>query len=288
MKTGRLSEKAAMTLTIAAAICIVAAAVIAVVCYRSGGFFAKKPPETAAARALDFKSPVVDYTWPEELTELNLPSYQKDFALYSAFSYAGEEHSLTLVYATRAKIGDIRAHYLELLDAAAENGRNDEGSVNIEGLVRGRKAAVTNYFSEVSTIIRVDVEMTGDAAALIRKKIAAAFPEEALTALPEIAAFAAGSSDSGYVMYDYNTFAEDVYANLPLFSRAYPFNGSPDELKARINALAERFSDPASARISDGEAAIQHGPWLYQIKPLVDGNGTRTALVIQAIPDSKL
>jgi hypothetical protein len=249
---------------------------------------AKKPPETAVARALDFKSPVVDYTWPEELTELNLPSYQKDFALYSTFSYADEENSLTLVYATRAKIVDIRAHYLELLENAAENGRNDEGNLNLTGGVRGRNAAVTNYFSEVSNIIRVDIEMTGDAAALIRKKITDAFPEEALAALPEIAVFASSKSDSGYVMYNYNTFAEDVYANSPLFSRAYPFNGSPDELKEKINALGERFSDPATARISDGEAAIQHGPWLYQIRPLVDGNGTRTALVIQAIPNSKL
>jgi hypothetical protein len=275
-----------MTLTIAVAAGIVAAALVVVALYRSGLVsvpdFIGRPSEKRIARNLDFS----DFRWPEELVELNLPSFQKDFAVYSAFSYSGEYSNLTLVYATRAKLDDIRAHYQRLLENPSVEGRNDEGILNLKGLVRGRIVTVTNYFSEISNLIQVNMEMTGEYAALIRQKVIDSFPEDALAAAPEIAAFASGESSEGYVMYDSNSFAEDIYPNIPLFSRAYAFAGTTEELREKINALGERYTDPARARISEGIAEIQHGPWLYQVKPLESGGQAKVVLVVQDIPES--
>jgi hypothetical protein len=286
MKNRRVSEKTAVIFTITAAACIVLSAVLAVILHRAG-VFAPRLSEKAIAGRLDLTAPDAHGAWPEELAELNLPSYKKDFPIYGAFTYTGRENTLTLVYATRAKIGDIREHYRGLLENASESGSNDEGRLNLTGTAGGREIAVTNYFSEVSVVIRADIQMTGDASDLIRKKITAAFPEHALAGLPEIAAFAANGSDSGYVLYDYNTLAGGPDGNTPVFSRAYFFDGGPDELREQINALGARFTDPASARISGGEAMIRHDGYVYQVKPLVDGERTKVVLVIQAMPGAE-
>jgi hypothetical protein len=276
-----------MALTVAVAAGIVAAALAVVVLYRSGVVVSVRglvlrPSEKRIARNLDFS----DYRWPEELVELNLPSFQKDFAVYSAFSYSGERGNLTLVYATRAKLGDIRAHYWRLLENPGAEGRNDEGVLNLKGLVRDRIVTVTNYFSEVSNLIQVNMEMTGEHAGVIRQKVIDAFPEGALEAAPDIGAFALGESAEGYVMYDSDSFAEDVYPNVPLFSRAYSFAGTMEELKEKINSLGERYTDSAQAKVGEGIAEIKHGPWLYQVKPLEDGGQTKVALIVQRIPGS--
>jgi hypothetical protein len=130
------------------------------------------------------------------------------------------------------------------------------------------------------------MEMTGEYAAMIRRKVIDSFPVDALAAAPDIGAFASGESSEGYVMYDYNSFAEDIYPNVPLFSRAYSFAGTMEELKEKINTLGERYTDPARASISGGIAEIQHGDWLYQIKPLENGGPAKVALIVQRIPKS--
>ncbi|MDR1575953.1 MAG: hypothetical protein LBS37_08110 [Treponema sp.] len=278
-------------LTLLAAAGIVIAALLIVILYRAGfaapwagksfAFtFPGKPSEKRIARNLD----LADSRWPEALVELDIPSCQKDFAVYSAFSYAGERCSLTLVYATRAKLDDIRSHYQEILESPSASGRNDAGVLNLKGFVRERAVEITNYFSEVTNLIQVNVEMTGEYAGLIRQKIIGAFPEEALAA-PGIGGFASGESGEGYVMYDFNPYAPDVYAGAPLYSRAYSFGGTAEALKEKISALAEQYTDPKSAEISGGSAVIKHGGYLYQIKPLENEGEVKTALVVQAIPD---
>ncbi|MDR1930567.1 MAG: hypothetical protein LBQ44_08070 [Treponema sp.] len=277
-----------MALTITAAFLIVAAAAVFVCLYRFTGIFSSgpkslfPPSEKRIARNLDFG----DFRWPEELLELNLPSYKKDFAVFSAFSYSGTENSLTLVYASRAKLDDIRAHYLGLLENPSVGERNDQGVLNLTGTIRGRAVTVLNYFSEVSSLIEVTMEMTGEYTGIIRQKIIGSFPEDALAAAPEIGSFASGESDSGYVMYGFNAFAEDIYANIPVFSRAYGFGGTIEELREKINSLGEQYTDTASAIIGGGTAEIKHDGWLYQVKPLEEGGRIKVALIIQNIPET--
>ncbi|MDR1308194.1 MAG: hypothetical protein LBK74_11550 [Treponema sp.] len=189
------------------------------------------------------------------------------------------------VYATMAAVDDIRLHYLGLLENSLLPDNNGVGVLELSGVVKGRKVRVVNYFSEVSNLIQVDIEMTGEYADTIRRKVIDSFPEEAIAAAPPIAAFASGGAAEGYVMYDYNTFASDVYANAPLFSRAYPFAGTAEELREKINALKDHYTDPANASIGGGIAEIKSGAYLYQVKPVENGAGTRVALVVQTIPE---
>ena len=278
-----MSEKKidrSMRLTIIAAIGIVAAAVVLVCLYRFTGFLNVQPTEKKIARNLDLK----DSQWLDTLMEISLPSYKKDFSLYSAFSNSNGKNTVTQVYATRAELDDVRTHYTGLLDNPHLPEKNDVGVLEISGLLKDRKVKVVNYFSEVSNLIQVEMEISGEYADVIWRKVTDAFPLQALDAPPEIAVFAAGESTEAYVMYNHDPYATDVYANIPLFSRAYVFAGTIEELEEKINALGERFT--SRAVISEGIAEIRHDSWLYQVKPLENFSGVRVALIIQEIPGS--
>jgi hypothetical protein len=267
----------------AAAFLILGAACVLAGLNRFTGVFRPKPSERRIARELDFSDP----SWAERLAELYVPSCEKDFSLYAAFSYAGEKKSLTLVYSTRAGVEAIRTHYIKVLDNSAESGKNDEASLGVRGTAKGRDVRVMNYFSEVANLVRVDLQMDGEYAELIRQKIIRSFPQSAIDAAPEIAALASGQSRDGYVLYDNNLFSMG-HADTPIFSRAYPYGGAGTELKERINALARRFTDPANARIGDGMAEIKHGGYLYMIRPLESGGETLVAVMVQRIPDTSV
>jgi hypothetical protein len=282
-KTGAFEKKAdgPGLFTIIAAALIVTAAVVIVCLNRFTGIFVSGPTEKKIAKNLDLKDPL----WVENLAELILPPYKKDFSIYGAFSYSGERSGVTQVYATRAAVDDIRLHYLGLLENPLAPDSNGAGVLELSGDTKGRRVRVVNYFSEVSNLIRVDIEMTGEYADTIRRKLIDSFPDEALAAAPAIAAFASGGTTEGYVMYDYDTLASGVYANVPLFSRAYTFAGTAEELREKINALADHYGDPARASISGGIAEIKSGAYLYQVKPLESETGTKVALVVQAVPE---
>jgi hypothetical protein len=269
-------------LIVLASVFILGASITVACLNRFTGIFTPKPTEKNIARNLDFTVPA----WVEDLAELNVPSYMKDFSIYGAFTYLGEESTVTLVYSTRAELEAIRTYYTDILDDSWEDGKNGVASLGLRGKVKGRDVRVTNYFSEVANLIRVDIVMDGEYAALIREKIIAAFPQPALDAAPEIAALAAEQSGEGYVLYDNNAFALGNYVNVPIFSRAYPYNGTLAELKARIDALGETFRDPGNALIGEGLAEIKHAGYLYQIKPVEARGQIMVALMVQRIPDT--
>ena len=267
-----------MALTIVVSAAIVAAAVVVVCLYRFTGFFTFKTTEKTIADNLDFN----DSRWIENLIEITLPSYKKDFSIYSAFSAVNGKYYATQVYVTRARLDETRIYYREKLDNPRLPETNDVAVLEISGTINGRNISVINYFSEASNLIQVEMEMSGKNTGLIWRKIIDAFPLQALAEAPEIAAFAEGESTEGYVMYNNDEYATDVYANIPIFSRAYSYNGTMEELKNKINLLKDYYKD--NAVFEECAAAIQHNTWLYQIKALEGFSGIKAALVIQKIP----
>lgn len=274
-----------MVLTIAAAFVIVAAAVLTLNArgvFSLKRIFSLKPTEKRITRNLNLADP----WWVEQFVEISLPPFKKDFSIYSAFSYSSAQNGLVQVYATRAALSDIRSHYEGLLENPRLSENNSVGVLELDGFVMGRTVKVQNYFSEVSNVIQVSMDLSGEYAGIIQRKVTDSFPQEALEAVPELAAFAAGVSTEGYVMYNYNTFDDHSYANVPLFSRAYTFGGTMEELRNKIEGLGERFTDTAAASISNGIAEIKQGAYLYSVSSLESNSGPKAVLVIQEIPQS--
>ena len=267
-----------MIVTIVASCAIVVAATVIVVLYRFTDLLTFTPTEKSIARKLDLNDPL----WVDTLLELSLPPFKKDFPVFSTFFYSDDGITVSQIYATMAKLDDIRAHYLALLENSGVSETDDVAVLDLEGECKGRNVTVTNYFSEVSNLIQVEMEMSGEYADIIRQKVVDSFPVLALSEVPEIAAFTSGRNSEGYVMYSSNAFASDVFADVPLFSRAYSFDGTLDELRRKIDSLSLRSYD--AAVIDNGIAEIKNGAWLYQVKALQSITGVKVILVIQAIP----
>lgn len=280
MMMGNKKTDSLMILTVVVSVGIVLGASVLVVLFRFTDLLALKPTEKRIAKNLDLNDP----EWVETLMELSLPSCEKDFSLCGIFSNSYEKKTVTQVYATRAGLDDIRSHYKSLLENPRLSENNGVGVLEISGEINGRKVLIMNYFSEVSNLIRVEMDISGEYADLIWEKIADAFPSKALAAAPEIADFASGESMEAYVMYSHDIYAADVYADVPLFSRAYSFDGTIAELEEKINSLGEWFT--GSAVISEGIAEIQYDAWLYQVKAVESFSGVKVALIIQAVPKS--
>jgi len=276
---GKIVDKS-LILTITAAIVIVAGSIVFVYLYRYTDLFTLKPTEKRIIQNLDFNDP----DWVDTLVELSLPSIKKDFPIYSIFSYTVNEGTITQIYATRASLEEIRSYYQQLLENFNLPESNSVSVLEIYGELKGRSVTINNYYSEVSNLIRIDMEMSGEDAGIIINKLIGAFPLEALADVPEIAAFAFGESIEGYVMYNSNYFATDFYADIPIFSRAYPFDGTMEELKERIKRLGERFID--NAVTGEGIAEIKLGNWLYQVNALESVSGVKAVLIIQAVPQN--
>jgi hypothetical protein len=276
-KPGPGEKNMAFTITVAVLVLGIA---VTMVCLDRFEVLPPKPTEKSITRKLDLGDP----SWVDRLVELSVPSYKKDFTVYGIFRYLGEETTVSLVYATQAALGDIRAFYLEALDDSLEEGQNHAGSIGVRGRAKGRSVQVYNYFSEVSNLIRVDMEMTGVYASRIRERIITSFPQQAIDSQPAIASLAKGPSVDGYVLYDGNTFSLDSYANAPIFSRAYRYGGTEEESREAINALAVVYTDPMTSRIGKGVAEIKQGDYLYQIKPALAGGETIIAIMVQRIP----
>lgn len=270
------------TFFVIAASCVIVAAALLFVClYRFTDLFAFKPTEKSIARDLDCN----DSQWPDTLMEVTLPSFKKDFPVYCVFSDSNGTHTLTQVYASRADLGDIRSHYSNLLEDPVLPETNSVGVLELSGIRNGRKVKVVNYFSEVSNLIRVDIEMSGEHADAMWRKVTDAFPSRALEEVPGIADFAVGESTEGYVMYNYNEYAADMYANVPLFSRAYAFSGTRAELEARINTLGEQYNGVVVR--GEGSVELRHEDWIYEVRALESFSGVKAALIIQAVPKNK-
>ena len=264
-----------MKLTVIAAIGIVTAAAAIVCLYRFTGVFTPKITEKRVAQKMDIREP----KWVEKLIEDTVPSFKKDFPIYSAFSVSGGRYFVTHVYATRAGLEDVRAHYKGVLENPRAAEKNDVAVLGLDGEAAGRKVSIQNFFSEVSNLIQVEMEISGGYADQIWRKVNDAFPERALAAAPEIAAFAGGESTEGYIMWNFDDYADDFYASLPIYSRAYPFNGTREELEQKINALGESFANMAAA--GRGMAKISDANWLYQVNALENKTGVKVVLIIQ-------
>jgi len=175
--------------------------------------------------------------WVRQRIEAIAPLYDCDFVLNEACVYSGDSGRLTLAYATRASLADVRLHFAALLPDCVETGVNDAGNLNLSGTAGGRALTVRNYFSEVANLI--ELTLSEDDAALLAA-VKAGFPEAAFAANGAFSEALKGVSDSGYVLYTYDEYDGRLLPGAPVFSRAYGVERAvePVEMKERGALMA--------------------------------------------------
>lgn len=190
-------------------------------------------------------------TWIETYVENEVDLLGKDFYINSAFSYNLRSNKIVVTYASQNSVEEIREHYLTL-PGAELSGRNDETSLNVTANIDGQNLRVYNFFSEISRVVELTLILNNENAELVIAQLENAFPEQAIAQISEAEEFLAGDIFGGYVRYDYDQFDGFAHPYLPIFSRAYFYDGSQEDFDRVIEVLNQAYPEN---RYSDSQMA---------------------------------
>lgn len=214
--------------------------IVAIVLVIIFGIVPKYSPTTAdkIVEKIDFS----DSLWMEQYIEKSVGIYGSDFFLSTAFSYNIRSNKMVVTYATQESVEKVREYYLAL-PGAELTGRNDETSLNVLAKVNGQDLRVYNYYSSISRVIELDLTLNPDHEEQVVSQLEAAFPEETLADMAGLEGVISGETFGGYVRYSYDDFDEFIYPYIPIFSRAYIFNGEEEDYEQIIALLDEAYPD---------------------------------------------
>jgi len=227
----------------------------------------------------DFNDPY----WPLRLIESSVDIYSNDFLIYCAYTYENTEAWLDLYYSTQAQIPDIREHYIAALDNVRETDVNDFGNLNLEGYVNEQYFQIHNYVSDVANIISIEMEYTGPYSQSIRDKLTDEFPDSQIGD-SSISHFARTESRSGYVLYSFDEFATDSYANIPIFSKRYPFDGTIETLNREIAAVPDNLGAETEVVYGGNRVMLKENGFLFTVISMEKDGAAYAVVTAQRIP----
>ncbi len=180
--------------------------------------------------------------WVEQYMEKTVGFYGKDFFIGSAFSYNIRSNKMIVTYASQGSIEEARAYYLTL-PGAELIGRNDVTSLNISAEPDGQELQVYNYYSEVSRVFELELTLEPDNAEIVIGQLEKAFPVEEIEKIRELEALVSGEVFGGYVRYRYDEFDKYALPFVPIFSRAFFYDGTQEDFNRIVNVLNEAYPD---------------------------------------------
>jgi hypothetical protein len=179
-------------------------------------------------------------TWIEQYVDKSVGLFGKDFFQNSAYSYNKRSNKMVLTYASQKSVEEARSFYLAL-PGARETGRNDETSLNITAEKDGQVIRANNYYSPVARVFELELTLDAMNAEKVKNQLEKSFPIEELAKISEIKDLISGEIFGGYVRYRYDNLDEYAYPNIPIFSRAYIYEGSEEDFNRTINELNEAY-----------------------------------------------
>ncbi len=197
-----------------------------------------KPTPEKIIKEIDFSNP----DWIEEYAERSVGIYGEDFFVNSAFTYNVRSHKMIVTYASQQSVEEIREYYSNL-PGAELTGRNDETSLNITAGEKGQTVRVYNYYSPISRVIELDINLESDQAQLVISQLEDAFPAEVVAAIPQLQEISGGEVFGGYVRYGYDELDAYSYPYLPIFSRGYFFGGTEEDFLNLIADLSAAYGE---------------------------------------------
>ena len=241
-------------------------------------YFPKSPKNTL--EKIDF----ANSAWIENYIEDEVGLFGKDFYINTAFSYNLRSNKMVVTYASQNTVEEAREYYLTL-PGAELSGRNDETSLNVTADIGGQSLRVYNYFSEVSRVIELTLILNNENAELVIAQLENTFPEQELAQINKAEVFLSGDIFGGYVRYDYDQFDGFAHPYLPIFSRAYLYEGSQEDFESVIEALNQAYPE---SRYSDSQKAnyFYINDQIISITYLVTDSGESLVTIgIQQEPD---
>jgi hypothetical protein len=178
--------------------------------------------------------------WIEQYVEKSVGIFGKDFFQSTAFSYNQRSNKIAVVYASQKSVAEARNFYLTL-PGAKQIGRNDETSLDITAEKDGQTLRAYNYFSPLARVFKLDLDLSEKNAEKVINQLEKTFPADQMAKIPEIKGLLSGKFYGGYVRYQYDNLDEFAYPNIPIFSRAYVYDGTEEDFIKIIKALNKAY-----------------------------------------------
>lgn len=179
-------------------------------------------------------------SWIEQYLDKSVGLFGLDFYLETAFSYNLRSNKMVASYASTKSVEEARTYYLAL-PGARETGRNDETSLDITAEKDGQVVRAYNYYSPIARVFKLELTLDDADAENVINQLEKAFPIEELTNIAEIKDILSGENFGGYVRYRYDNLDEYAYPNIPIFSRAFLFDGTEDDFHRIVIELNEAY-----------------------------------------------
>lgn len=241
-----------------------------------------KPTPQKILKEIDFSSP----DWIEHYAELSPGVFGEDFFVNTAFTYNVRSNKMIVTYASQNSVDEIREYYAALPGAELSE-RNDETSLNLTVQDQGQKVRVYNYFSPVSRVIELEINLEPDNAQLVISQLEEAFPDGVLAAVPELQEILGGEVFGGYVRYSYDELDPFTYPYLPTFSRGYFFSGTEEDFLDVISALGAAQGEYRYDETQDTHYFRVQG-WIFSLGHFqTDLGETVASISIQADPSQQ-
>lgn len=198
-----------------------------------------------------------DSAWLDTLME-EAGVYGMDFVQESAFSCGQNKGKVLYLYASQKSVEELRGLYQEGLHAEPHD-RNDETAMHLEAKLSRGTLEISNIFSQVCRLIRLDLALQEDETARIEEQLLEAFPWEELEKVSELHDILSRERYGIYVRYLYDNINSYLSMEQPIFSCA--FEGTEQEYEELAEALQKRFSHNAFD--------VTDNTWYFE-----DGEGT--------------
>jgi hypothetical protein len=231
----------------------------------------------------------IDFTnsaWIEQYIEENIGLFGKDFYVNTAFSYNIRSNKMIATYASQNTVEEAREHYLTL-PGAEQFGRNDETSLNVVAEIDGQDLRVYNYYSSISRVFELEITLDEGRAEQVISQLEMAFPAEKLAKINGIENLVSGEVFGGYVRYHYDSFSGFAHPYVPIFSRAYFYEGSEDDFNNIINALNEAYPENLYDDTQNANYYKINGQIVSLVYLVTDSNENIVSISIQDEPSQE-
>lgn len=236
-------------------------------------------PDWQILMSLDFN----DSSWIEDMAYNRIKPTQKTLDMNSSFVYSKDTAYITSTYASSSSVADAKGYYLSQLPGSVDYEAGQTMRMNIVGEKNGEKYDITNYDADMFNAFDVKVTIDREKAAQIKQKLINEFPAQAVEGVPEFAGILAGEKLGGYIMYNDDELSSYSYAGHPIFSVAYRYAGTKEQLTDVQKTMAANYPD--SIMFEDAHAVyIKNQGYIISLSIVESDQNYLAVITVQKIP----
>ncbi len=237
-------------------------------------------PDWQILSSLDFNNS----SWIEEMANNRIKPTDKTIDINSSFVYSKDTAYITYAYASSSSVEDAKKYYLEQIPGSVDNEAGETMRMNITGEKNGEQYDVTNYEADMFNAYDVKVTIDRDKADQIKEKLIKEFPQQVVDSVPEFAGILSSEKLGGYVMYNDDELSSYSYAGYPIYSVAYRYPGSKDDLTEVQKELKANYTD--SILFEDADAVyIKNQGYIISFSIAESDLNYLAVITVQKIPD---